>query len=86
MTVRIRIRVKELPVKQIGINTPFIRLDALLKLADMVQSGGHAKLVIQGGEVKVNGDVCELRGKKLRPGDRAQFNGMILEVVADTNA
>lgn len=71
MAIKIKAKVKEKPVKEIFIDTEFIRLDAALKLADAVQSGGHAKIVIQGGEVKVNGEVCTMRGKKLRDGDMA---------------
>ncbi|MBR6618873.1 MAG: RNA-binding S4 domain-containing protein [Clostridia bacterium] len=65
----IKARIKEKPVREIFITTEFIRLDSALKLADAVQSGGHAKIIIQDGEVKVNGEVCTMRGKKLHPGD-----------------
>ncbi len=51
------------------IQTEFIRLDALLKLANVVQSGGQAKWIIQDGNVSVNGEVCTQRGKKIRVGD-----------------
>ena len=47
-----------------------------MKLADLVQSGGHAKTVILNEEVKVNGEVCTMRGKKLREGDLATFQGI----------
>ncbi len=57
------------------ISTEFIRLDDLLKVAGFVATGGHAKIVIQGAEVKVNGEVCTMRGKKMRPGDFAEFEG-----------
>ena len=67
--------------KQIGITTEFIGLDSLLKLAGLVATGGHAKVVIVDGEVKVNGEVCTMRGKKLRPGDTAEFDGHELVVV-----
>ena len=67
-------------VEQIKIETPFIRLDALLKFAGLVETGGEAKLVIQDGEVTVNGEVCTMRGKKLRPGDRAELDGQTLVV------
>ena len=53
----------------VSITTEYIKLDALLKLANAVSSGGQAKLAIQEGEVTVNGAVCTQRGKKLRPGD-----------------
>ena len=49
--------------------TDFIKLDSLLKLADLVESGGTAKMVILEGRVYVNGEVCTMRGKKIRPGD-----------------
>ena len=55
--------------RTIPITTEFIKLEALLKLADAVSSGGEAKLLIQEGEVMVNGQVCTQRGRKLRPGD-----------------
>ena len=52
-----------------------------MKLADMVVTGGHAKIVIQDGEVKVNGEVCTMRGKKLRKGDKVTFDGQGFEIV-----
>ena len=61
--------------KIITINEEFIRLDALMKLSDQVVTGGHAKIVIQNGEVKVNGEVCTMRGKKMREGDFFTFEG-----------
>ena len=64
----------------IKINTPFIRLDALLKFAGAVETGGEAKLLIQDGAVKVNGEVCTMRGKKLCPGDRAELDGQVFSV------
>lgn len=61
--------------KPIYIDTEFIRLEALLKLADAVPSGGVAKLLIQEGEAMVNGEICTMRGKKLREGDKVSFQG-----------
>ena len=55
------------------IGTEFIKLEAALKFANAVSSGGIAKAVIQDGLVKVNGEVCTMRGKKLYPGDRINF-------------
>ena len=60
-------RPEEVPVV---IGTEFIKLEAALKFSDAVPSGGLAKTVIQEGEVKVNGEVCTMRGKKLYPGDK----------------
>lgn len=61
--------------KKISVKEDYIKLDSALKLAGLVSTGGHAKNVIQNGEVKVNGEVCLLRGKKLKSGDKAEFNG-----------
>ena len=66
--------------EHIKINTEFIKLEALLKFAGVVGTGGEAKLAIQNGEVKVNGEPCSLRGKKLRPGDQAELDGLMLVV------
>ena len=57
----------------ITITTEFIRLDALLKLGGALDTGGQAKFVIQ--KVEVNGEVCTMRGKKMRDGDYAEYNG-----------
>ena len=56
---------------EIKIRTEFIKLQDLLKFAGAVETGGDAKLIIQEGRVSVNGEPCSMRGKKLRPGDRA---------------
>ena len=60
---------------EIEITTEFIKLDALLKFAALVGTGGEAKFVIAEGLVKVNGETCTMRGKKLRAGDTVEFNG-----------
>ncbi|MBQ6713943.1 MAG: RNA-binding S4 domain-containing protein [Clostridia bacterium] len=62
------------------IREDFIRLDSALKFASLVATGGHAKIVIQNGEVKVNGEVCTQRGKKLREGDNFNFEGVTVTV------
>lgn len=66
--------------KTISITTEFIKIEALLKLANLVGSGGEAKILIQDGQASVNGEVCTMRGKKLRPGDTVQFQGQELLV------
>ena len=66
--------------EHIKINTEYIKLDALLKFAGAAETGGEAKLAIREGEVRVNGEVCTMRGKKLRPGDRAELPGLTLVV------
>lgn len=67
-------------MEKIMITTEFIRLDSFLKLTGLVDTGGQAKFVIQGGEVLVNGETCTMRGKKLRPGDEAQYAGRTFQV------
>ena len=62
------------------ITTEYIKLQDLMKLADLVSTGGEAKERIQAGEVTVNGEVCTMRGKKLRPGDVVSFAGRELTV------
>ena len=61
--------------QEIRIHTDYIRLDALLKLAGMADTGGAAKVLIQAGKVRVNGEICTMRGKKIRPGDDVAFQG-----------
>ena len=65
-------------MKKIVITTEFIKLQDLVKFANLVESGGEAKERIQGGEVQVNGEVCTMRGKKIRPGDVVFFDGQEL--------
>ena len=67
-------------METIKINTEFIKLDALLKYAALVGTGGEAKTVIAEGLVSVNGEVCTMRGKKIRPGDRVRFDRFELDV------
>ena len=64
----------------ITITTEFIKLQDLLKLANLVGTGGEAKIVIQNGDVSVNGEVCTMRGKKIRPVDTVAFDGKELTV------
>ena len=59
----------------VAIATEFIKLQDAMKYANIVYSGGEAKALIQEGEVLVNGEVCTMRGKKLRPGDKFEFDG-----------
>lgn len=56
----------------------FIRLDSLLKMGG--GTGGMANVAIQGGKVKVNGEICTMRGKKMRPGDSAEYLDTIFKV------
>ena len=67
-------------METIQIETEFIKLDSLLKFAALVGTGGEAKYAIQEGMVKVNGEVCTMRGKKIRPGDTVDFASNVLKV------
>lgn len=62
------------------IQTEFIRLDALLKLAGIADTGGQAKWMIQDGTVSVNGEICIQRGKKIRPGDTVTVGDQTITV------
>ncbi len=63
-------------MKTVVITTEFIKLQDLLKFENLVESGGMAKEIIQNGEVMVNGEICTMRGKKIRPGDDVLFEGV----------
>lgn len=72
MKVTVKKKDNSIPVV---IGTEFIKLEAALKFANAVPSGGMAKNFIQDGKVQVNGEVCTMRGKKLYPGDKFTFGG-----------
>lgn len=82
MKIKVKVKKKELQEKTVAIETEFIRLDAFLKFAMAAESGGEAKLLIQDGLVKVNGEVCLQRGKKIRPGDFVELEGTVFHVTA----
>ena len=65
---------------EIEIYSEYIKLDAFLKFAAAVGTGGEAKMVIGDGLVGVNGETCLMHGKKLYPGDKVDFQGFTLEV------
>ncbi len=67
-------------MEKVKITTEFIKLDALLKFASLVGSGGEAKALIQDGQVFVNGEVCTMRGKKIRSGDTVSLDGQEVTV------
>ena len=79
--IKIKAKVVQKEHQEFVLKGDYIRLDDLLKNVGVVMTGGHAKIVIQEGEVKVNGEVCTMRGKKLRQGDNAEFEGIIYDVI-----
>lgn len=68
--------------EEITITTEYIKLEQLLKFAGLVVTGGEAKELIQGGEVKYNGEVCTMRGKKCRIGDEIELDGNVVVITA----
>ena len=66
--------------KVIKIDPPFIKLDSLLKLCDIAQTGGHAKILIQDSLVEVNGEICDQRGRKIKAGDKIRFEDTVWTV------
>ena len=72
MKVTVKRKQNKIPVV---IGTEFIKLESAMKLANIVVTGGNAKMEIQDGNVTVNGEVCTMRGKKLYPGDTFCFDG-----------
>ena len=69
-------------MRDVAIQSEFIKLDALLKFANLVCSGGEAKIRIAEGDVFVNGEPCTMRGKKLRPGDTVALDGETVQITA----
>lgn len=67
--------------QNVKIATEYIKLDSFLKFAGVMETGGEAKEAVQSGEVRVNGEVCTMRGKKLRPGDVVTLEGVMLTVL-----
>lgn len=67
-------------IKEICIAGDYIKLDALLKFANLTASGGEAKIRIANGEVFVNDEPCTARGKKLRAGDRVKLDNILLRI------
>ena len=77
-----KIKLKAIPKEhqEFILKSEYIRLDDLLKNVGVVQTGGHAKIEIQNGMAKVNGEVCTMRGKKLRTGDEVEYERVIYKI------
>ena len=69
--------------RTVSIHTEFIKLDSLLKFAGLCDTGGFAKELVQQGAVRVNGEVCTMRGKKIRPGDAVTVDKYTVRVTAE---
>lgn len=81
--IKVKVKVAEKKLTEVKIVTDDIRLDAALKLSSAVSTGGQAKMVIQDNMVKVNGEVCTLRGKKLFDGDKFSFENRFYKIVKE---
>lgn len=82
----IKVRPKILSEEELIITTPFIKLDSAMKLSGIADTGGMAKMLIEDGLVKVNGEICTQRGKKLINGDKILFrNNLYIIVNKDEN-
>lgn len=79
--MKIKVKVAEKKRVPVQITTENIRLDSALKLSNAVSTGGQAKWIIQDELVKVNGEVCASRGKKLFPGDSFEYERVIYDIV-----
>ena len=82
MRVKVKIRSEGSNAQKVEITTDFIKLDSFLKFASVTQTGGEAKLMIEDGAVKINGEICTQRGKKLHVGDYVNVDGTLF-VVSD---
>ena len=65
---------------EVTIQTEYIKLDSLQKFAGLCDTGGFAKELVQQGAVRVNGEVCTMRGKKIRPGDTVEVDRFLVHV------
>lgn len=65
----------------VAITTEYIKLQDAMKLANAAETGGEAKLMIQEGQILFNGEICQMRGKKLRPGDRFVCDGQAYQII-----
>lgn len=81
--MKIKVKVAEKKKVTVKITTENIRLDSALKLSNAVSTGGQAKWIIQDNLVKVNGEICTSRGKKLIPGDNFEYERVIYEIVSE---
>lgn len=80
---KIKVRLAPVNEEKVAITTEFIKLDSALKLAGVADTGGMAKSIVLDGVIKVNGEICTERGKKLRNGDTFSFRNYNYEVVSE---
>ena len=78
--MKYKLKIAEKKTEEIKINTEFIKLDSLLKFSGIAETGSMAKMLVQDGKIKVNGEVCTARGKKIRSGDMVSFRNIDLKL------
>ena len=82
--MKIKVKIKR-DVTEVTIRTEYITLTQFLKFSGAAESGGMADEAIRGGEILVNGEICTMRGKKLRGGEIISAFGQLYKVVASEN-
>lgn len=82
---KIKVRLLTMQEKTLPITTPFIKLDAALKFSGIAETGGRAKALIEEERIRVNGQTCTVRGKKLYPGDTFEYRDLCYTVKADAD-
>jgi|LSQX01.2.fsa_nt_gb ribosome-associated protein len=83
MIKKVNVKLKPNVEKEVSIKGEYIKLDSLLKYADIVDSGGIAKMIIQDEKVRVNGEICTERGRKLHVGDKAKYSNIIVKITGE---
>lgn len=79
---KIKVKLLEIQENELPIKTEFIKLDSALKLSNIASTGGHAKILIEEERIKVNGEKCLVRGKKLFPGDNFEYRNQRFLIVS----
>jgi len=79
--MKYKLKIAEKKQEEIKISTEFIKLDSLLKFAGVAETGSMAKMLVQDGKVKVNGEICTARGKKIKNNDLVSFRNIELKVI-----
>lgn len=82
--MKVKTKIKPHREETVVIQTDFIRLDAFLKFKGLAETGGHAKLLIQDGYVRLNGEICTARGKKIKPGDTISMRGCTYKIIHES--
>ena len=80
---KVKVRLLQIKEQSLPIHTPLIKLDQALKLCGVAETGGHAKELVEKGAVRVNGEVCTVRGKKLTPGDAFEYKDTRFVIVKE---